>query len=667
MGEELIILDGSAFFYSDANGDVEAEGPTGFFFEDVRHLSTWNLTLDGQPIEPLTSRRVDYYSARVVGCPAEEANGLVVRRDRFVTDGFHEDIVVENLGDATRTVRVALEFASDFADVMEAQDADEKGAGRRWVDLGSRSATLQYERRGYNRGTVVTFSRTPQLTRRWAKFKLTLAPRESWEVCIDVTPLVEGQRRPSILRCNSFGADVPKMPKSVHQWLEEAPELETDTVALKRIYRQSLLDLAALRMRPTDELAWAFPGGGLPWFMTLFGRDSLIASYQALPFQPSLAEATLTALAGLQANEWDNFRDGEPGKILHELRRGTLARLGEVPHTPYYGSHDATLLFLIVLDEYERWTGDAGLVRRLEENARRAIAWMEGPADIDGDGWLEYLRRSGSDRALSSQGWKDSDDAIVFADGRRAEPPIALCEIQGYAYDARRRTARLAREIWDDQELAARLERDAASLRDRLDKAFWVKGRSHYALALDKDKRQVDSLTSNVGHLLWSGVLDERRARQTGRRLMHEDMFSGWGIRSMSAKDAGYNPLEYHRGTVWPHDTAIVAEGLRRYCLRDEAAKLALALLSAAERFGHQLPEVFAGFPRDEAEIPVEYPGALKPQAWAAGSPLLALRTILGLDIVDGRLRSHPNTPPEIAPFALRGLNVRGRKVDVEA
>jgi len=298
--------------------------------------------------------------------------------------------------------------------------------------------------------------------------------------------------------------------------------------------------------------------------------------------------------------------------------------------------------------------------------ARRSPGWR-GPADLDGDGWLEYRRRSDGDGALDNQGWKDSDGAILFSDGGRAEPPIALCEIQGYAYDARLRAARLAREFWSDEELADRLERDAEEMKKRFDKAFWIPSRGHYALALNGEKSPVDSLTSNVGQLLWSGILSASRARQTVRRLMRKDMYSGWGIRSMSAENEGYNPLEYHNGTVWPHDTPLIAEGMRRYGFTAEASELARSLLTAAERFEFQLPEVFAAFPRDDADHPVEYPDALRPQAWAAGAPLLALRTLLGLDVVGGELRASPHVPHVLRPLELSGVRVRGKQVDVEA
>src|SRR5581483_6770778 len=524
---------------------------------------------------------------------------------------------------------------------------------------------LWCERDGRTRGTVVTFNRRGRVTKDRATFAVQLGPRERWSLCADLTPVAEGRRWRPLLRCGAFHEGAPKMPISLDDWLDRAPELESVHYALHRTYRQSLLDLAALRIRP-DELTirWAMPAGGLPWFMAVFGRDSLIAAYQALPFQSELARATLEALAELQATEWDSFRDAEPGKIPHELRSGFLAEAGRVPHTPYYGSHDATLLWLIVLDEYERWTGDGTFVRALEPNLRAALAWLEGPADLDGDGYLEYRKRSSSDRALDNHCWRDSADAIRFATGAHAEPPIAAASVQGYAYDARLRAARLLRDVFGEEERAEGLERNAEALKERFNRDFWSTSRRHYVLALDGEKRQVDALTSEIGHLLWSGIVEERRAAAAARLLMREDMFSGWGIRTMSERDGGYHPLGYHRGTVWPHDTAIAAEGLRRYGYRDEAATICKALLDAAEAFGNQLPELFAGFARDATAVPVEYAGALKPQAWAAGAPLLALRTLLGLDVVPGRLRSQPHLPLGIERLRLRNVRVRDRCVD---
>lgn len=288
-----------------------------------------------------------------------------------------------------------------------------------------------------------------------------------------------------------------------------------------------------------------------------------------------------------------------------------------------------------------------------------------GPGDPDGDGYREYRRRS--PKGLDNQGWKDSANAILFADGRRAEPPIATCEIQGYAYDARRRCARLARQVWHDNALGDRLEADADALRDRFNRDFWHEGRGHYVLALDGAKAQVDSLTSNTGHLLWSGIVDEDRAAAVAARLMAPDLFSGWGIRTMASSDAGYNPIEYHNGTVWPHNTALIAQGLRRYGFRDEASTLALALIEAAAAFGFRLPEVFAGFDRADTHQPVAYPTASCPQAWASGAILLALRTLLGLDVVDQHLRASPHLPEPVGRLWLRGIPVRGQRLEAGA
>jgi glycogen debranching enzyme len=450
------------------------------------------------------------------------------------------------------------------------------------------------------------------------------------------------------------------MPITIHQWVDEAPLLEASD-DLEAVYHRSLVDLAALRIRPREEdLRWAMPAGGVPWFLTVFGRDSLIASYQALPFHPTLAEATLETLADLQAKERDDFTDAEPGKIPHELRRGKLVALGLDPHGPYYGTHDATQLFLIVLDEYERWTGDTGFVRRLEPNARAALAWIDEHGDLDGDGYLEYESRSA--KGLKNHCWKDSDTSIQFADGRPAAGPIATCEIQGYTYDARLRAARLAREVWGDDELAAEQERKARRLRERYNRDFWSDELGTYVLALDGEKRHVDAVTSNPGHLLWSGIVPPRRARAVAERLLRDDLFNGWGIRCLSSEMRGYNPLEYHAGTVWPHDAAICAEGMRRYGLRREAGIVCKAVLDAAVAFEYRLPELFAGFERDATNIPVPYPDALAPQAWAAGAPLLALRTLLGLDAVDGKLRSQPRVPRELGRISLRRIPVGGRR-----
>jgi glycogen debranching enzyme len=657
----LIVFDGCTFFASARSGDVDdPEG--GLFYEDVRHLSRWNLALRGLDLTTLTSRRVDYFSARVVSIPQDqEPEGLSVRRDRFVSEGMHEDLVIDNASEERRRIRLELEIGADFADVMEAQEGDGPPNGRAWIDVRGRTLTMWRERDGYRRGTAVVFRRKPRLTRDRAVFTLDLAPGATWSTCIDIHPIVDGKRRPVLVGCDSFGQPASKLNVDVREWVRAVPKLDTQHRSLLRTYERSVTDLAALRIRPNEvEMRWPMPAGGLPWFMTVFGRDSLLTSYQALPFAPDLAQATLEALADLQATEWDNFRDAEPGKIMHELRRGTLAKTGVIPHSPYYGTHDATQLFLIVLDEYERWTGDTEFVRRLEPDARAALSWIQGPADLDADGWLEYRKRSDAPNTLDNQCWKDSEDGVVWPDGRNVEPPIATCELQAYAYDARLRVARLARDVWDDPQLARELEREAADLKQRFNKEWWLPREGTFAFALDGHKQRVPTLVSNIGHLLWCGIVDESKARRLARHLTGERLFSGWGIRSLAAGQPAYDPLGYHRGCVWPHDTAICAEGLRRYGFRTEAAKIATALLQAARAFDDELPEVFAGFTRDGSGVVTEYPDALKPQSWAAAAPLLALRTLLGLDVVGGRLRVRQEAPDGYGKLRILNLHVRG-------
>jgi len=666
MAGNLTVLDGNTFFVSDAAGDVEpGEDANGFFHADMRQLSTWRLLVNGRPVHVLTSRTVDYYSASIFATLASVSVGenppISIRRDRFVARGVHEDVIVQNHSDLPQTVTIELEYGADFADLFEVKDRTPK-RGQQRTELSDGRVTLIYTHDQFRRDTVIEFSEVFAVGPDRAQVEVQLGPRGSWRTCIDVFPVRDGEPNRLEHGDRTFGYPKPDMPTSFEQWMAQAPTLETDNDVLRHTYLQSLIDLAALRFRPLKSLSYSLPAAGLPWFMALFGRDSLITAYQALPFQPHLARTTLEALTAWQAKDVDDFRDAEPGKILHELRLGELTMLGERPHSPYYGTHDATPLFLILLDEYQRWTGDDLLVLSLKPAAMNALQWIEQHGDRDGDGYLEYQTRS--KEGLVNQCWKDSWNSILFKDGTVAKGPIATCEIQGYAYDARVRMARLAREVWDDPQLADRLDRDAAALRERFNRDYWIEARGYYALALDGEKRQVDAMSSNVGHLLWSGIVPNDRAALMAKRLMSPEMFTGWGIRTMSASDAGYNPIEYHDGTVWPHDTAFVAEGMRRYGHREQASHLALMLIQAAEAFEYRLPEVFAGFARDETGEPVEYPTASRPQAWAAGAPLLALRTALGLDVVDGTLRIDPHLSQGWGRVRLDNIAVGARAAD---
>jgi glycogen debranching enzyme len=407
----------------------------------------------------------------------------------------------------------------------------------------------------------------------------------------------------------------------------DAPELETGWEELRRSWERSLEDLESLSLDLGEGLL--VPAAGAPWFMALFGRDALITGYQTVTLSPEPAKNALRALARYQATERDDFRDAEPGKILHELRVGELAFFGEVPHSPYYGTVDATPLFLILLSEVWRWSAEAGFVREVEGAARLALGWILDHADRI-DGYVAYASRSPT--GLQNHGWRDHGDSMLFRDGTRAEAPIAPCEVQGYVYDAYGRTAQLAEVVWGDRSLAVKLRAEARALRERFDRDFWMEDRGYYALALDGTGRRVDSLSSSAGHLLWSGIVPAERARVVADRLMGDELFSGWGIRTMAAGEAGYDPDSYHNGSVWPHDNAIIAHGLRRYGFQEEANRIAVALLEAAPRFDHRLPEVFAGYPRDGIREPVELPRSCSPQAWAAGAVPLLVRAMLGTE-----------------------------------
>ena len=428
-------------------------------------------------------------------------------------------------------------------------------------------------------------------------------------------------------------------------------------------YRRSLVDLAALRFSPPVAGGKSLPAAGLPWFMTMFGRDSILTSLQTLPFTPELAATTLRVLGDWQGSRRDDFRDEDPGRILHEMRYGEMAAFEERPHSPYYGSVDATPLYVVLLDEYERWTGDRKLVRDLEYEARAALNWIDEFADLMGNGYISYKRRN-EQTGIENQSWKDSWNSISYSDGRLPGFPRATCELQGYAYDAKLRGARLARTVWNDPGFADRLEQEAHDLKRRFNHDFWLADRGYFALALDADGAQVDSLASNNGLLLWSGIVDEAKAKSVVSHLMGPRLYSGWGVRTLAVGEARYNPIGYHLGTVWPFDNSFIAWGLRRYGFKEEAARIASDILDAAALFGGRLPEAFGGYDRAFTKYPVQYPTACAPQAWSTGAPLLLLRTMLGLEPIGDHLIVDPALPASIGHLELLDIPGRWGRID---
>jgi glycogen debranching enzyme len=662
--QTISILDGNKFVVSNLQGDIEAT-PTdnhGLFLDDTRFLSRWVLSINGMRPKVLSVDDTAYYAAQhflalATGTVYVDSHLTVVRR-RTVNGGFYEELLIENHDHAPIDLDVRVEADADFADLFEVKDklAKQGQLYRRIGDEGE--LILGYRRERYRRETRIASSAPAKVSEGGLDFHLHLEPKTRWSTLLHVMAVADPEQRDIADRDHLKGASLlvtgaetgRNMAINLRHWIAEAPRVACSWEPLEHIYRRSLVDLAALRFR-TGIIPGALPAAGLPWFMTVFGRDSLLTSFQAMPFAPELAATTLRALALLQARRDDPFRDAEPGKIPHEIRFGELTAFQETPHSPYYGTADATPLFLIVLEEYERWTGDRRLVREVEREARAAVDWIDKYGDRDGDGYIEYQTRSR--KGLGNQCWKDSFDSIAFADGTLASTPLATCELQGYAYDAKRRTARLAREVWNDPTWADHLEHQAAKLKRRFNEDFWMPKRRTFALALDGDKRQVDSLASNIGHLLWSGVADKEKAKHCARQLLGPALFSGWGVRTMAEGEGGYNPIGYHVGTVWPHDNSFIAWGLKRYGFKDEAARICMAMLEAAVLFNNRLPEAFAGYTRSSTKYPVEYPTACSPQAWATGAPLLLIRTLLGLGSDGRRLFVDPAIPKTIGQLAL--------------
>jgi glycogen debranching enzyme len=669
----ISILDGSTFAVSDRRGDIHARSDQaqGFFFRDTRHLSRWVLTVNGGTPDALSTDNIEYYFAQFFLAPPtgtiyENPYVSVIRR-RWVAEGLVEEITVMNHHTQSYDLDLELRADADFADLFEVKDALQK-KGELYRRAGPGELVLGYRREDFVRETRIAADGA-EVSEEGLRFRARIAPKGRWATRIEIEP-GDGQERPK----DPGRRPRPSLRAGFQDWLEAAPRVAADPPLVVNTYRRAVVDLAALRFYPAEGAEHskapllkgaALPAAGLPWFMALFGRDSILTSYQTIPFLPALARTTLRVLAAAQGKSVDRFRDEEPGKILHELRFGELTRFHERPQSPYYGASDTTPLFLVLLDEYERWTGDGALVQQLEAPARAALRWIDAYGDRDGDGYVEYEK--GEKTGLDNQCWKDSWNSILFRDGTVAPTPRATCEIQGYVYDAKVRAARLARDFWGDPALADRLLAEAAVLKRRFNQDFWMPDREYFAVALDGEKRQADSITSNPGHLLWSGIVEDDKIEPVVRHLMGPKLFSGWGIRTMAEGEGGYNPIEYHNGTVWPHDTAIIAAGLARCGRRAEAAKLCGSLFAAALHFRFRLPEAFAGYPRAETTFPVEYPTASSPQAWASGAPLLALRVLLGLEPAGDALAVDPVLPPAIRRIEVRGILGRWGRADALA
>ncbi|MEV5764526.1 glycogen debranching N-terminal domain-containing protein [Micromonospora sp. NPDC052213] len=669
--DNVRILDGNIFVLSDGSGDIDAKPtvPCGYFAFDTRFLSRWLLTINGERVSPLAMDDSSYFEVRfflVPGAPTHYVDAKVsVIRERSVVGSFEERLTVLNHSGEPAEFTVRVDAGCDFTPLnVVGQDRTPPGRLYRRVEDGR--LHLGYVREKFRRETVISTTEPAQVDEEGLTFHIRIEPHGRWATTLHVRGLVlrpDGQDIRDHVHPSRVQRDRAELQGDLRQWLGKAPQLSCDWKPLERTYRRSLVDLAALRFSPLTLPAEPLPAAGLPWDATLTGRAPILTSLQVLPFVPDMAVNTLRMLGIDQGSVLDDVLDEEPGKILREFRYGELVAFEERPHAPYFGAADSTPLYVILLDEYERWTGNAAVVREFEDEARAALHWIDEYGDIMGDGYVWYQRRN-ERTGLENQCWKETANAISFRDGRLPRLPRATCELQGYAYDAKIRGARLAREFWHDPAYADRLEREAADLKERFNRDFWVSDGEYYALALDGDGRQVDALSSNIGHLLWSGIVDESRAPKIAQHLLGPELFSGWGVRTLAQGQGRYNPLGYHVGTVWPFDNSFIAWGLRRYGFDEEAGRIAEGIIEASRHFQGRLPEAFGGYDRELTRHPVQYPAANSPQALATGAPLLLVRTLLGLEPYGDDLVVAPALPERFGRIELLDIPGRWGRVD---
>jgi glycogen debranching enzyme len=665
----LTLIDGKTFLSTTFAGDIMPPGApdAGFFHDDTRFLSRLELRVGGYRTVVLSSSTEQTFASQIELTTGQSTlrdsyeipeNTVHIRREQLLnSDVLYDFLTFENFNFNELELAIELAYEADFMDVFQVRGVARQQLGHYYKPMVHRdSIVFHYSGRdGIARETLIHLSPEPEhvdgTTARW---KLKLPPFKRFHVQTTITPLVEGKR--SRAGRVDFAASLRQRRQAFAEWESHSAHFESSNRVFDQLIATSIGDFHALQIPEGKEHIIA---AGIPWFATMFGRDSIIAAYQSLLLNPQLAGETLRVLARYQGKEKDDWRDEQPGKILHEYRDGEMTRAREMPFGPYYGSVDSTPLWLILLSETFNWTADEQLVKDMLPHAQAALDWIENYGDLDGDGFVEYLRRS--PRGLVNQGWKDSWDANMHRDGEVAKAPIALCEIQGYVYEAKYRIASLMRSFGEIH-IADKLKKEAAELARRFEKAFWMPQRGFYAMALDRDKRQLQVISSNPGHLLFTRILSQERARAITQRFMQPDMFSGWGLRTMSMEERVFNPLSYHRGSVWPHDNSIVAHGMALYEFREPALQILTSLVQAALNFrDYRLPELFCGIQRREHDEPVQYPVSCSPQAWASGAIFLLLTSVLG--IRPSAHRKELNIVNPVLPDWLDYLNIRNLRI----
>jgi glycogen debranching enzyme len=669
-GGSITLVEGSSFAISRLNGDIEPGGAQGLFFEDTRFVSAWRLRVGGAGVQSLASIPLLPFAAMFVARgqpqPDQSDSTLFVERSRYVGNGMREDLVLRNFGREPAACTLTFDLVADFAHLFEVKENRVQVRGDHSAAVAGSVMTLSYGYRDVSRRLDVEFPPEACVTPGLARIDVVVPAGGEWSTTFEFRLAVDGE--PVELRYEAGAPVELSTPvRRLRQWESTAPRIHCDDEGVNATFRQSQRDLGALRIFDPEHPERAAIAAGAPWFMTLFGRDSLLTSIMTLDVDSGLAASTLLTLARMQGERTDHLTEEQPGKILHEVRRGLTTVLDSRAGSVYYGSIDSTPLFLVLLGELFDCGIADDILAQLLPHADRALDWIGHFGDRDGDGFVEYERATA--HGLANQGWKDSFDGVSFADGRLAEAPIALCEVQAYAYAAFLARARIAGALGDSAVAGECLER-AAALKRAFNERFWLEDRGYFAMGLDGGKAPIDSLTSNVGHCLWSGIVDDDKARRTADSLCGPEMFTGWGIRTLATSMARYNPVSYHNGSVWPHDTAICAAGLARYGYREEAGAVTMAILQAAEAFGGRLPELFCGFDRTAFPIPVPYPASCSPQAWASAAPFLLLRdSLLGLrpSIPDGTVSCTPAIPAGLGTITVDNLMLGGARVSVTA
>jgi glycogen debranching enzyme len=729
LSQQLVLKEGSVFLLSHQTGDITGNTGLGLYYRDIRYLSHYTFKINEQepPLLNFSGYRNFMGTLQFANDIFQLADGKLVlpqtisiRRSRFISGGLHERFGLASYNRFPVPITLSLSFGADFRDIFDIRGFQREKWGQLLPPVYEDDRLmLRYQGLdGLSRSTIITFDRQPdsvevQMPRilspivepgimvpvvgapsyhiiieppvATATWHFVLETNRPVSLALHIMPYSEGEEQltpgevpeeaqpePSAAPAQPQGTGsngrfdraVRYMQFSYRNWEDQSTRFSTDHEEFNAVLRRSRYDLRVL----SDPLGEGyFPSAGIPWYACPFGRDSLITALQTLSLNPRIAVGTLKTLARYQGQREDPWREEQPGKILHEMRFGEMVRLGMVPHSPYYGTVDATPLFIMLFVEAMRWLDDDSLYNELLPNVWRAIEWIDRYGDVDGDGFVEYVA-STNRGGIRNQVWKDSSDSIQFPDGTLAETPVAAVEVQGYVYAARKGLSELLRRKGDVQ-AADWLAGEAERLKERFNQAFWMPDEGFFTQGLDRNKRQVPAITSNPGHCLWCGIVDEHKARLTVQRLMQDDMVSGWGIRTLSSQYPSYNPMSYHNGSVWPHDNSIVVAGFKRYGYHDEANRIITQIVEAAGHFMYaRLPELYCGFTRDNVyhSGPAEYPVSCSPQAWAAGAPILMLQTILGLeaDAAQKQVRLNPRLPGWLNRVEVANLAVGSHRLN---